>query len=66
LESIWKVVSRDITVVVAKATGWMTEGSKFEYRWGLEFSLLHIIQTSSGAHPMGNGGSFPGGKAAGA
>jgi hypothetical protein len=30
-------------------------------------SLLHVIQTGSGAHqtsyPMGTGGSFPGGKA---
>jgi hypothetical protein len=31
---------------------------------GQEFSLLHVIQTGSGAHPasypMGTGGSFPG------
>jgi hypothetical protein len=36
---------------------------------GSEFSLLHIIQTGSGAHPasypMGTGGSFLGGKVAG-
>jgi hypothetical protein len=35
-----------------------------------EFSLLHVVQTGSGVHPtsyiMGTGGSFPGGKAAGA
>jgi hypothetical protein len=34
-----------------------------------DFSLLHSVQTGSGAHPasyqMGTGGSFPGGKAAG-
>jgi hypothetical protein len=34
------------------------------------FPLLHSVQTDSGAHqasyPMGTGGSFPGGKAAGA
>jgi hypothetical protein len=34
------------------------------------FSLGHRVQTGSGAHPasypMGTGGSFPGGKAAGA
>jgi hypothetical protein len=39
-------------------------------RVGSEFSLLHVVQTGSGAHPasypMGTGGSFPGGKAAGA
>jgi hypothetical protein len=47
------------------ATGWTTEGSKFESRWGQEFSLPHVNQIGSGAHqtsyPMGNGGSFPGG-----
>jgi hypothetical protein len=35
-----------------------------------EFSLLPVLQTGSGVHPtsypMGTGGSFPGGKAAGA
>jgi hypothetical protein len=34
-----------------------------------EFSLLHVVQTGSGAHPtsypIGTGGSFPGGKVAG-
>jgi hypothetical protein len=33
-------------------------------------NVLHVVQTDSGAHPtsypMGPGGSFPGGKAAGA
>jgi hypothetical protein len=37
---------------------------------GQEFSLLPVVQTGSGVHPtfypMGNGGSFPGCKAAGA
>jgi hypothetical protein len=50
------------------ATRWMTEGSEFESRRGQEFSL-HVVQTGSGvhpaSHPMGTGGSFPGGKAAG-
>jgi hypothetical protein len=35
-----------------------------------DFSVLHVIQARSGAHPaffpMGTGGSFPRGKAAGA
>jgi hypothetical protein len=48
----------------------MTEGSEFESRWGQEFSLLQIVQTGSEVHPtsytMGTGGSFTGGKAAGA
>jgi hypothetical protein len=50
------------------ATGWTTEGPEFESRKGQEFSVLHIVQTGSGVHPtypMGTGGSFPGGKAAG-
>jgi hypothetical protein len=37
--------------------------------WGVEFSLLHNVQTGSGAHsayPMGTGVSFRGSKAAGA
>jgi hypothetical protein len=50
------------------ATGWTTEGSEFDSRWGQEISLLHVVQTGSGAHPasypMGTGGSFGGGKAA--
>jgi hypothetical protein len=49
------------------ATDWSTKGSEFESRWGQEFSLLHVVQTGSGAHPvsypMGPGGYFPGGKA---
>jgi hypothetical protein len=36
----------------------------------VRISLLHAVQTGSGIHPisypMGNGGSFPGGKATGA
>jgi hypothetical protein len=50
--------------------GWTTEGSEFESRAGQEFSLLHVVQTGSEAlpasNPMGTGGSFPGGKPAGA
>jgi hypothetical protein len=38
--------------------------------WAGKFSLYHRVQTGSGAHPVfyptGTGGSFPGGKAAGA
>jgi hypothetical protein len=45
------------------ATGWTAEGSEFESRWGQEFSLLHIVQTGSAAHPtsyaVGTGGSVP-------
>jgi hypothetical protein len=55
---------------VGIATGLTTKGSEFESRWGQEFSLLHVVQTGSGAHPasypMGTGGSFPEGKVAGA
>jgi hypothetical protein len=51
------------------ATGWATEGLDFESRYCQKFSLLHILQTGSGAqqasYPMGTGGSFHGGKAAG-
>jgi hypothetical protein len=43
---------------------------EFESRQGQDFSSLHSVQTGSGArpasYPTGIGGSFPGGKAAGA
>jgi hypothetical protein len=46
------------------ATGWTTEGSEFESRYGQELSLLHVVQTGSGVHPtsypMGMGALFPG------
>jgi hypothetical protein len=39
--------------------GWMTKGLEFESRRGEKFSLLHVIQTNSEAHPapykMGRG-----------
>jgi hypothetical protein len=48
------------------ATGWTTEKSEFESRWGQEFSLLFVVQTGSGAHPtsypIGTGDSSPEGK----
>jgi hypothetical protein len=63
-------VSRGGAVGIATGHGWTTEGSEFESRQGQEFSLLHVVQTGSAAHPalypMGTRGSFPGGKAAGA
>jgi hypothetical protein len=47
--------------------GW-TAGIQFPA--GVRFSLLHSVQSGSGAHPasypLGTGGSFPGGKTAGA
>jgi hypothetical protein len=32
------------------ATGWATEGLEFESRKRQELSLLHVVQTGSGAH----------------
>jgi hypothetical protein len=44
-------------------------GSELEFRWDQEFSLLHVVQTGSEAHPasypVDTGGTFRGGKAAG-
>jgi hypothetical protein len=58
------VLAYDSVVGVALATGWTTEGSEFESRYGQEFSLLHVVQTGSGVHPTSypicTGGSFPG------
>jgi hypothetical protein len=46
---------------VGIATGWTTEGSEFESRWGQEFLLFGVVPTGSGVHPtsypMGTGGS---------
>jgi hypothetical protein len=56
--------------VTRLATGLTTKGSEFESWWGKKFPLLHVVQTGPGAHvafyQIGIGGSFPGGKAAGA
>jgi hypothetical protein len=38
--------------VVGTANGWTTEGLKFEYRQSHKFSLLHMVQTGFGAHPI--------------
>jgi hypothetical protein len=59
---LWAGVAQSVEQL---PTEWTTEGSQFEYR-RIEFSLLQIVQTVSGAHPasylMGIGGSFPGNK----
>jgi hypothetical protein len=51
--------------VVGIGTGYELEDgrSEFEYPWGQEFSLLHVVQTGSGTHTaaytMGTGGHVP-------
>jgi hypothetical protein len=59
----------DSAVGIATGYGLDNQGSEFVSWWEQEFSLLHVIQTGSGSHtasyPMGNGGSFSVGKAAG-
>jgi hypothetical protein len=59
-----------ILLVEQLAMGWMTKGLEFESQWGKNFSFLHVIQTSFGAHPashpMSTGGYFPRSKVAGA
>jgi hypothetical protein len=61
-------MSRDSSVGIATGYGW-TAGVRFlaERR---DLSLLHSVQTGSGAHlasyPMDTWDSFPGGRAAGA
>jgi hypothetical protein len=46
------------------AISWITEGLEFEPRLGKIFSLLHVVQTVSEAHPdshpVGSEGSFLG------
>jgi hypothetical protein len=63
--------SRDSSVGIALGYGLDDRGSRFLFPEGAgNFFLHHRVQNGSGAHPasysMGTGGSFPGGKAAGA
>jgi hypothetical protein len=64
--------SRDNVVGIATGYGLDDRGVGVPVPVGSRIlsSLLHVVQTGSGAHvasyPMGIGGSFPGGKAAGA
>jgi hypothetical protein len=64
------ICPRTLTLTYFKRVGWTIGESGFEFQWGQEFSLLQVVQTGSGIHPtsytMGTGGSFPGGKEAGA
>jgi hypothetical protein len=57
-------------VSIATAYRLDERGVRIQVPVGSEFSPLHIVQTGSEAHPasypMGTGGAFPGGKAAGA
>jgi hypothetical protein len=54
--------NRDSSVGIA--TGYRLGGRGYSPDRGSDFSLLHSVQTNSGAHPasypMGTGGSFPG------
>jgi hypothetical protein len=62
--------SRDSSVSIALDYGLDDRGSRVRFPAGAgNFSLHHLLQNGSGAHPasypMGTRGSFPGGKAAG-
>jgi hypothetical protein len=67
---LWLVQSRDSAVGIATGYGLDDRGVGVRVQEGQEFSLLHVVQTGSGVHPtsypMGNVGSFLGGRAAGA
>jgi hypothetical protein len=71
--SYMKRTGRDSVVgVIGITTGyWLDDrGVGVRVPVGQEFYLLHVVQTGSGAlqasYPMGTGGAFPRGKAAGA
>jgi hypothetical protein len=61
--------SRDSSVGIALGYGLDDRGSGVRFPSGAGNFSLHRVQNGSGAHPasypMGTGGSFPGGKAAG-
>jgi hypothetical protein len=68
VHKIW--TSCDSSVGIALGCGLDDRGSRDRFPTGAgNFSLHHRVQNGSGAHPasypMGNKGSFPGGKAAG-
>jgi hypothetical protein len=60
----------NIVMLSQYSHGLRAGGPGFDSRQDQYFSLLHSVQTGSGAHPasypMGTGCSFPGGKATGA
>jgi hypothetical protein len=63
--------SRDSSVGIVLGYELDDRGTRVRFpTWGGNFSLHHRVQNGSGAHPasypVGTGGSFPGGKAAGA
>jgi hypothetical protein len=63
--------NRDSSVGIETGYGLDDWGSRVRFPAGAgNFSLQHRVQNGSGAHlascPMGTGGYFPGGKAAGA
>jgi hypothetical protein len=64
-------MGRDSSVGIAVGYGLDDRGSRVRFLAGDgNFSLHHSVQNGSGAHPascpMGNRGSFPGGKEEGA
>jgi hypothetical protein len=65
-----KLINLDSSVGIETSFGLDDWGVGVRVWYGQKVSLLHVVQTGSGAHPasyrMGTGDSFPGGKAAGA
>jgi hypothetical protein len=73
LTSVWISLSQYIFTILFSVTDYGLDDRMIGIRVPAgagNFSLRHRVQTDSGAHPvshpMGTGGSFPGGKAAGA
>jgi hypothetical protein len=65
------ILEKNLRSSVDVATGYGLDNRGFDSRRGAgNFSFLHRVHTGSGTHPtsypMGNGGSFTGGKATGA
>jgi hypothetical protein len=63
-------MNRDSSAGIATGYGLDDQGVGVRVPRGQKFSLLQVVHTASVAHPtsytMGNVGSFPGGKPAGA
>jgi hypothetical protein len=62
------IKNRDSVVGIATDNGLDDQGVRVRVQWRQEFSLLHVVQTGTGAHsasnPIGIRGFFSGGNVA--
>jgi hypothetical protein len=64
--SLWGLSSRSRDIVVGVETGYGLFDRGVAVRAPVVSRIFFFVQTGCGVHTIGTGGSFPGGKAAGA